>query len=703
MFQRDATKPKPRKPRETATRQKARAYHAERMKANRAAAYDIEIPQPADLARRAAMLADPYEFMRLCFPTIFYQPFTASRRDLVEAIRYAGTTGGKQAWADARAGGKTRLALFVGLWLELAGFQDFIMVVSKSGYRAALELSNLKDALQNSVVLSQDFPEIGLPIQSLRGQAKMQTAYGEPTRMGWTGGNLILPTIDTGLLHAHHWPETLTSLATGQIWSSLGILGPIRGYVVRNRRPGLAIVDDIDDRGSARSELQTENRIGIINEDISGLGGSDRRCAVVYLSTIPNRTSCAFHFTDPKLSPAWNPRRTKLITSPPIRLDLWKEYTQLRRGKEPEDQDARAAHRFYLANRTEMDRGATTSNEFHFDATPLRDGGPAQMSTIQSYYDWVADNGEDSAKSELQNDPPADDSQGLGILTAHHIRNDCESGLARRVVPDDCCLLTIGVDPKKDGAHFVILASNETAAGSIIEHYFWRFDATAGLKVSVCEVQILDGLLSLWEHLTTEPFTTADGRTKGIDGLLCDSGWKDSEWAGQPVYHFFARAGALVLPSKGIANYRPPKPQRGLIIGDNWHLDQFGNPPLCGFNPDAYKLSVQNGFLADSGEPGSLTLFSLPDDASRELKDRRKEFSEHIVSERWITVPRPKFAPPTGQNHFLDACALAVLARNMAGLQTIKPAPRPEPVMPVQQQQQAERPRPTIQPRSRQW
>lgn len=684
---------------------RARGYHARRMKAIRAPAYDIEIPPPADPGRRAAMLADPYEFMRLCFPTIFYQPFTPSRRDLVEALRYAGTTGGKQAWADARAGGKTRCALFVGLWLELTGAQDFVLIISKSGARAARELRNVKQALRDSAEFAADFPEIGRPIQALKGQTKCQTAYGVPTDMEWTGADIVLPTITTDLLHAHGWPDNLESLACGQIWSSLGILGPIRGYCVRNRRPGLAIVDDIDDRGSARSPLQTKNRIGIINEDVAGLGGSDRRCAVVYLCTIINRNSCAFHFTDPTTSSAWNPRRTRLITKFPDRLDLWQHYVDLRRNKGPDDPDAREAHRFYEANRAAMDASWETSNPYHFDANPLRDGLPAQLSAIQSYYDWVADNGEASAKTELQNDPPSDDPRGLNVLTAHHIRTDRESGLPRRVVPDDCCTLTIGGDVKKDGCHFVVLASNETAAGSIIEHYFWRFQATAGLKVAVCELLILDGLLDWWERLTADPFQMADGRSKSIDGVLIDYGWKDEGWNTQPVFHFCARAGGVCLPSKGINNYRDPKPGIGRVVGDGWNVDQCHVPPVAAINADQYKLAVQNGFLADAGTPGSLTVYTLPDDASKELKDRRHEYSEHIVSERWVTAPRPKFDKPTGPNHYLDATALAIAARSMRGLQTIKAAPPPQPPAPAQQspQQPTERPWPTHRPRGRSW
>jgi hypothetical protein len=665
----------------------------ERIARVRAIDYDLAIPPPADAARRAAMLADPYEFMRLCFPAIFYQPFTSSRRDLVEALRYAGTTGGKQAWADARAGGKTRCALFVGLWLELCGLQDFVLIISKSGNRAARELRNVKQALRDSLIFAADFPEVGLPIQLLRGQTKCQTAWGHPTDMEWTGADIVLPTITTELLHEHAWPGGLQSVARGQIWSSLGILGPIRGYVVRNRRPGLAIVDDIDDRASSRSELQTENRIGIINEDIAGLGGSDHRCATVYLCTIPNRLSCACHFTDPILSPAWNPRRTRLITKFPDRGDLWRQYVDLRRGKKPDDPDAREAAAYYLSQRETMDAGYETSNPYHYDATPLRDGLPAQVSAIQSYYDWVADNGEAAALTELQNDPPPDDDGAKLVLTSYHVRANCRSGLSRGTVPDDAVLLTAGADVKKTGCHHVTIAWNAAAVGTIIDYDFWPFD-TAGLKASACENLILDGLQEWWAG-RADGWKQTDGTIWDVDLTLIDSGWKEDGWNSQPVVLFCQSAGfGYALPSKGVPNWRPRVASKTCVPGANFAVEWRLGYPLCEVNADHWKIRVHEGFLQGGGQGGSLSLY-VPDKDQwgREPTNAHLSFSKHITAERWApttTAGRWAWQPSEGSrhqkpNHWLDATALAIAAREIRGVTVIepqkvqKPQPKPKP------------------------
>ena len=46
-------------------------------------------------------------------------------------------------------------------------------------------------------------------------------------------------------------------------------------------------------------------------------------------------------------------------------------------------------------------------------------------------------------------------------------------------------------------------------------------------------------------------------------------------WINQPVELFCTKMGLRNwLPAKGAPNYRSPKPGRGVIIGDNWHINR---------------------------------------------------------------------------------------------------------------------------------
>src|SRR4051812_49309947 len=82
---------------------------------------EITLARPANLARRRRALADPIVFLKTYFSHIFSQPFTPDRRAMVEAIIHAASYSGDFALAGPRGEGKTKIALFVALWLILNG------------------------------------------------------------------------------------------------------------------------------------------------------------------------------------------------------------------------------------------------------------------------------------------------------------------------------------------------------------------------------------------------------------------------------------------------------------------------------------------------------------------------------------------------------------------------------------------------------
>src|SRR5262245_4528337 len=117
---------------------------AERKRKQRADERDLKIPRVKEPNRRFDCLADPYLFLPTYFPSVFYQPFTVDRKEMIDAIIHASRYGGDQAVAGPRADGKTRSALFCTLALMLGLHVTFPMLISKSGPRANRELRNLK-------------------------------------------------------------------------------------------------------------------------------------------------------------------------------------------------------------------------------------------------------------------------------------------------------------------------------------------------------------------------------------------------------------------------------------------------------------------------------------------------------------------------------------------------------------------------------
>jgi hypothetical protein len=286
------------------TKTSEREAQRQLMARKRAAERDIRIPPPEDPSRRERCLGDVYDFLSGYFPRTFYQSFTEDRREMVQAILHAARHSGDYALAAPRGCGKSRLALYCSLYLLLTGDCRFPLIISKNQTRANGELRTLRDKLKNESAFAADFPEVCAPIHAMGGWASTaikQTAHGWPTQIEWSQSHLILPTIPLDVLE--HWPKGMPSLAQGQIIASMGIEGPLRGLTFRDTRPDLAIIDDIDDRDTARSATETETRQQIIDQDVAGLAGPGQRISRVMLCTVINRTCIAAQYTDRKLRP----------------------------------------------------------------------------------------------------------------------------------------------------------------------------------------------------------------------------------------------------------------------------------------------------------------------------------------------------------------------------------------------------------------
>jgi hypothetical protein len=163
-----------------------------------------------------------------------------------------------------------------------------------------------------------------------------------------------------------------------------------------------------------------------------------------------------------------------------------------------------------------------------------------------------------------------------------------------------------------------------------------------------------------------------------------------------------------ILPCRGEPNWRPvkPVPNRAwsypdvnvvTVRGDVRRLPggavvREPDTTLAGLHSDALKLRVHHGLAQPWGTPGSLALYTPPrDEAGRERWDRHQTFAHHIMAEEWQKQPNGVYcwvaagtraggrrrAPAA--NHWLDATAYAIAARNLRDLSTIR-APEPPPV-----------------------
>ena len=356
----------------------------------------LRIPKPEDPLRRQQLEADALEWLRWYFADIFTDPFQDHHIEMIRAIENATVYAGDQAIAAPRGEAKSTIAECVTIRNILKGALPFAVLFAATAHDATNSLGSIKEYIVRSDRLLADYPEVCVPARDVDGtpnRAHSCLVVGDEfpitnARFQWSGDEISMPRVPG-------------SVCAGSIIATRGLDAAVRGLKKGKLRPSLAVIDDPDTENSALSEEQATKLIRRIDRAIAGLAPKGRRMSRVMLTTIQNRTCASAQFTDAKLKPSWKGKRFAFLHQKPERMDLWDEYVSLRQQAMSEgDEFGRKAHQFYLEHRGAMDAGAQVANPFSFDGRTLPDGSQLQVSAVQRYFDFVADNGEHAALSK---------------------------------------------------------------------------------------------------------------------------------------------------------------------------------------------------------------------------------------------------------------------------------------------------------------
>lgn len=643
---------------------------AERKSQTRKRDRDISLPRVADMSRRADCLDDIFTFLKVYFPEIFSQKFTPDRIEMLEAIIFAARFSGDQAVAGPRGEGKTRNALYASLWLCLRGELRFPIIIGKNATRSATDMKSLKEQLQFNALLADDFPEVCIPIRELEGwasRARMQTVNGEFTRIEWGADHVILPTVAD---------RDTESAACGQIIASLGVEGPIRGITFRDERPDLAIIDDVDDRQSAKSFTQTEDRERIIDQDILGLSGPGKRISRVMLCTMLNNTCIAATYTDPKKKPSWRGKRFKALVKKPDNEDRWEEYIQLRKENSEDDPHYRVAGQFYIDNQEEMDAGAVVANPENYDDSSGSDGEPLEISALQAIYNIIADVGWDNFATEYQNDPPAGDVEETSGMVPRIVRESM-NGRERRVVPNESQKLTAFIDVAMYRHHYIVASWKNGGTGCIVDY---GEKSTPEPKRIGRDKAILIALREMRDEWLEDPYLNEDGEPVTLNLCLVDSRYADSA-----VYQFTQESGAGFMPSSGSDNEKFRQPpnrtadKRPGTVG--WYqVRRDKGAWVIAMHSDYWKHIVHNSLLMKSitegglQAPGSITLYG-DEDQSVIHRDFAQQICAEIFTKEWKDTPtggkvfKEYWKKIEKNNHYLDCLYGVAVAASVCGIE----------------------------------
>ena len=351
----------------------------------------------------------------------------------------------------------TTLCLVAVLWAVLSGQHEFVFLIASAQEAALSMLANIKSHLVGNELLLADYPEAIYPIRCLEGEARRCTGqryYGHLTRIGWGVDELICPTIPG-------------SRCSGSIIRVSGLTGNIRGALhVRadgsQVRPTLVVCDDPQTDQSARSLLQTAERLAIINGAIKGLAGPGQRTAIVIPCTVIQGGDLADQLLDRQKNPSWHGERTKLVYSFPVADKLWGEYSRIRDESLRADGDGHEATEFYAAHREAMDAGAVIA----WPARYLQSRG--EISAIQHAMNLKLDN-ERAFFAEYQNEPLRPSELRAEVLTVQQVAEKA-NGRPPREVPLACTKLTMFVDVHNKLLYYCVCAWQEDFTGFVIDY-----------------------------------------------------------------------------------------------------------------------------------------------------------------------------------------------------------------------------------------
>lgn len=584
----------------------------------------------------------------------FYNPFAAHHLAMIEAIDERSRNGGDKAVAAPRGDGKSTTALWMAIYIILAGRVRSLVIIAATRKHAQKLFKQMKKAMSRNELLMADFPEIGCCVRELDGapqRAAKQHVDGKRTAIVWTQDEIVLPYVDGsgyGGVHVAYY----------------GLDSAIRGG-----RFEFALIDDPETRDVAFSDEQNQKVEDMIDGDIAGLAGPNTAISRVILTTIQTQRSYSYRVTCRKTKPTFAGDRYGMLSSWPDDRDGWDEYIAMRQRNQADgDKDGLEALQFYLDNKDRLETGSVVSNPHRFNRRLDAMGRAVEVSAIQAFFNRVADWGLSRVMAELQNEPDEEEVEQTLGLTAGIVMKRA-SHLGQNVLPTASCKIAFGLDIGKYFSYWVKLASWGNAITAVIDYGI--IENPNMTKSSEPEAVAISLMKSLSEW-----------RTDTLAENPPDFGLIDSGYCTDAVYEFIRQSGGSPFAAaKGwdTGRFRIGESKQGRRVFHEAYAQYMSEEKIWLYNvhTEWWKQWTQERFLTKNMtdgnfNDGSCSVFNAGRDPKRHLN-----FSHHICAEgreelfvegkgivrSWKVYNR--------NNHWLDAMALGHAALGVLGVRLI--------------------------------
>jgi hypothetical protein len=542
----------------------------------------------ADPARRKRLEADPVKWLKHYLAATFTRPFETPHLQIIDGTMQAHATGGRFCVAAERGVGKSTVLWGLVLYLALSGQQRYPICVPWADKALKRAFRFWKMALCFNDALGADYPEVCAPFRHARGVAQRVATTRWRDTDNTTGAQL---TVGEGIIVL---PDRLGCIGGSTINGNVrGLNHPQDdGTVIR---PTLVLLDDVQDRGTAKSAMQVADTCDVIDGDVAGVGEAGSQVPMLMSGNCIVPDDVMAHYL---ASREWHGLRVPCVLTWPDGWEddksecrkLWREWYDRLTGND-------GAAQFYRKNRKRMVAGMKLSAPAAFRrAEKTRD---PLLGAMRAYHKM----GHDAFMAERQQDPQRR-AHSVYLLTPEIVQSRAQDR-GPGVVPDWAQIVVAATDINPSYAlttAVVAFGANQVAA------VLWY-----GLhKMTVAkETTEIEKRRIIYEHLA------AHGRE--LAGLPCRPGSWFIDGGGSPegcVIQFAFNAPqicgltAACCFGRNAQQFRPvTKATYRVRQGEQYqHVSERRDRQWIIYNADYWREISQRGWTGEPGAPGSCSL-----------------------------------------------------------------------------------------------
>jgi hypothetical protein len=613
--------------------------------------------ESASKSRRSRLESDPPSWLRHYLGSAYSRQFDKPHHAIINGAMTASESGGRFVVAAQRGIGKSTVLWGIVLMLACTGKQPFPVCVPWAAGALKRAFRFWRAQLCFNDALFYDYPEICAPFRHCKGSSQKlahTTWRGGPNDGKPTGSSMA---IGEGLIVL---PDNRGCIGGATInGNPRGLNHPTPdGRVIR---PTLALLDDVQDRGTAKSRAQILETIEVIDGDVAGMGEAGTNLPMLMSGNCIAPGDVMDHYLG---SDKWESLRVPCIEAWPKTWDdgkgraakLWLEWFDLYRS-------GKGATAHYRKHKRAMTTGMSLSAPGTFRRE--KNIPDAFCSVMLSYFKM----GEEAFHAEYQQKPLE---QGVTLYnltpdvivsrTTDRKPGDVPEWVRVRVAATD-------VNPSY-GLSWSLLGFGPDQTSAVIGYGIHEMSVAGGATEAEKNRAIYEALVAHGKRLAALPcrpelwFIDAGGAAFDV------------------VLRFAAEASrvcgisAIGATGRGARNYRPYGKS---VLGrprEQCHLatDTRGRKWVA-WNADYWREQAQKAWTGSVGAPGSCSLpaghhRTFAEQICREQLAGKGEIGGQMVW-TWNTQPGP--------HDYGDAMAMCYMGAAWAGIGTGGTATRPPP------------------------